>query len=162
MPLAVAAALALPAEKALGDMLASSGALARERVQREDFEGAMRALASLRAQGAYLSRSLSYDGVAFASYDVEMSDEARACYDASVEVWKELCDVKDARRVKQLCKSYFNLFVVAAKVEWVVKTTHDAVAAGRSVVIGMSNTGDTVKLLGDGARPTFRTSASRS
>ena len=43
------AALALPAEKALGDMLASSGALARERVQREDFEGAMRALASLRA-----------------------------------------------------------------------------------------------------------------
>ena len=104
---------------------------------------------SLRAQGAYLSRSLSYDGVAFASYDVEMSDEARACYDASVEVWKELCDVKDARRVKQLCKSYFNLFVVAAKVEWVVKTTHDAVAAGRSVVIGMSNTGDTVKLLGE-------------
>ncbi len=44
-----AALLALPAEKALADALASARAAARERVAREDFEGAMRALASLRA-----------------------------------------------------------------------------------------------------------------
>jgi glycyl-tRNA synthetase beta chain len=43
------ALLALPAEKALADALAAAGATARERVEREDFEGAMRALASLRA-----------------------------------------------------------------------------------------------------------------
>jgi len=43
-----AALLALPAEKALADALASARAAARERVAREDFEGAMRALASLR------------------------------------------------------------------------------------------------------------------
>jgi len=41
--------LVLPQEKALADALAAAGAEARERVAREDFEGAMRALASLRA-----------------------------------------------------------------------------------------------------------------
>jgi glycyl-tRNA synthetase beta chain len=42
-------ALTLPQEKALADALASAGAEAQERVAREDFEGAMRALAVLRA-----------------------------------------------------------------------------------------------------------------
>jgi len=42
-------ALILPEEIALADALASAGAEARERVGREDFEGAMRALAMLRA-----------------------------------------------------------------------------------------------------------------
>jgi glycyl-tRNA synthetase beta chain len=41
-------ALVLPAEKNLADALAAAGAAARERVAREDFEGAMRALATLR------------------------------------------------------------------------------------------------------------------
>ena len=41
--------LALPAEKDLADVLAAAGAAARERAAREDFEGAMRALATLRA-----------------------------------------------------------------------------------------------------------------
>ena len=41
--------LALPQEKALADALAAVGAAARERSEREDFEGAMRALATLRA-----------------------------------------------------------------------------------------------------------------
>ncbi len=43
------AKLALPAERDLADALAAAGAAARERVGREDFEGAMRALATLRA-----------------------------------------------------------------------------------------------------------------
>jgi glycyl-tRNA synthetase beta chain len=43
------AKLVLPAEKDLADVLAAAGAAARERVGREDFEGAMRALATLRA-----------------------------------------------------------------------------------------------------------------
>ena len=43
------ALLALPAEKNLGNVLAAAGAAARERVISEDFEGAMRALAALRA-----------------------------------------------------------------------------------------------------------------
>jgi glycyl-tRNA synthetase beta chain len=43
------ALLVLPAEKDLADVLAAAGAAARERVAREDFEGAMRALATLRA-----------------------------------------------------------------------------------------------------------------
>jgi len=43
------AALVLPAEKNLADGLAAAGAAARERIGREDFEGAMRALAALRA-----------------------------------------------------------------------------------------------------------------
>jgi glycyl-tRNA synthetase beta chain len=42
------ALLALPAEKDLADVLAAAGAAARERAAREDFEGAMRALATLR------------------------------------------------------------------------------------------------------------------
>ncbi|HKN27509.1 MAG TPA: glycine--tRNA ligase subunit beta [Roseiarcus sp.] len=41
-------ALVLPAEKNLADALAAAGAAARERAAREDFEGAMRALATLR------------------------------------------------------------------------------------------------------------------
>ena len=41
--------LALPAEKALADALAAARGSAGERVAREDFEGAMRALATLRA-----------------------------------------------------------------------------------------------------------------
>jgi glycyl-tRNA synthetase beta chain len=44
-----ASALVLPEEKALADALAAAGAEARERVAQEDFEGAMRALAHLRA-----------------------------------------------------------------------------------------------------------------
>jgi glycyl-tRNA synthetase beta chain len=43
------ALLALPAEKDLADVLAAAGAAARQHVAREDFEGAMRALATLRA-----------------------------------------------------------------------------------------------------------------
>ena len=43
------AKLALRAERDLADALAAAGAAARERVGREDFEGAMRALATLRA-----------------------------------------------------------------------------------------------------------------
>ena len=43
------ALLALPAEEDLADVLAAAGAAARERISREDFEGAMRALAALRA-----------------------------------------------------------------------------------------------------------------
>ena len=43
------AKLALRAERDLADALAAAGAAARERVGREDFEGAMRALAALRA-----------------------------------------------------------------------------------------------------------------
>jgi glycyl-tRNA synthetase beta chain len=43
------ALLALPAEKDLADVLAAAGAAARERANREDFEAAMRALATLRA-----------------------------------------------------------------------------------------------------------------
>ena len=43
------AKLVLPAEKDLADALAAAGAAARERAGREDFEGAMRALATLRA-----------------------------------------------------------------------------------------------------------------
>ncbi len=43
------AKLALPAERDLADALAAAGAAAREKVGREDFEGAMRALATLRA-----------------------------------------------------------------------------------------------------------------
>ena len=43
------ALLVLPAEKDLADVLAAAGAAARERAAREDFEGAMRALATLRA-----------------------------------------------------------------------------------------------------------------
>jgi glycyl-tRNA synthetase beta chain len=42
------ALLALPTEKNLADVLAAAGAAARERAGREDFEGAMRALAALR------------------------------------------------------------------------------------------------------------------
>ena len=42
-------ALAPPAERYLADGLAAAGAAARERAAREDFEGAMRALATLRA-----------------------------------------------------------------------------------------------------------------
>ncbi len=42
------AKLALPAERDLADALAAAGAAARERAGREDFEGAMRALAGLR------------------------------------------------------------------------------------------------------------------
>ena len=42
-------ALVLPAEKDLADALAAAGAAARERAAREDFEGAMRALARFRA-----------------------------------------------------------------------------------------------------------------
>jgi glycyl-tRNA synthetase beta chain len=41
--------LVLPAEKDLADALAAAGAAARERIARDDFEGAMRALASLRS-----------------------------------------------------------------------------------------------------------------
>jgi glycyl-tRNA synthetase beta chain len=43
------AALVLKEERDLADALAAAGAAARERVGREDFEGAMRALAALRA-----------------------------------------------------------------------------------------------------------------
>jgi glycyl-tRNA synthetase beta chain len=43
------AQLALPEEKALAETLGKAGAEARERIGKEDFEGAMRALARLRA-----------------------------------------------------------------------------------------------------------------
>ena len=58
-----AGALALPEEIALADALAAAGAEARERVAREDFEGAMRALAALRApvDAFFLSVTVNVD-----------------------------------------------------------------------------------------------------
>ena len=47
-------ALAPPAEIYLADAVASAGAAARERVKNEDFEGAMRALATLARAGRRL------------------------------------------------------------------------------------------------------------
>ena len=63
------AALVLPAEKNLADALAAAGAAARERVGREDFEGAMRALATLRApvDAFFLDVTVNADDPALAS-----------------------------------------------------------------------------------------------
>jgi len=73
------AKLALPAERELADALAAASAAARERVAREDFEGAMRALASLRApvDAYFLDVTVNADDPALRSNRLRLLNELR-------------------------------------------------------------------------------------
>ena len=71
--------LALPAEKDLADALAAAGAAARERIAREDFEGAMRALAALRVpvDDFFLYVTVNADDLALRSNRLRLLGELR-------------------------------------------------------------------------------------
>ncbi len=73
------ALLVLPAEKDLADVLAAAGAAARERVAREDFEGAMRALAALRApvDAFFLDVTVNADDAALRLNRLRLLNELR-------------------------------------------------------------------------------------
>ena len=73
------AKLALPAERELADALAAAGAGARERAGREDFAGAMRALAALRApvDGFFLDVTVNADDPALRLNRLRLLGELR-------------------------------------------------------------------------------------
>jgi glycyl-tRNA synthetase beta chain len=84
------AALVLPAEKDLADVLAAAGAAARERVGREDFAGAMRALAALRApvDAFFLTVTVNADDPALRLNRLRLLNEMREAVHAVADFSK--------------------------------------------------------------------------
>ena len=84
------ALLALPAEKDLADVLAAAGAAARERAAREDFEGAMRALATLRApvDAFFLDVTVNADDLALRLNRLRLLNELREAMHAVADFSK--------------------------------------------------------------------------
>jgi glycyl-tRNA synthetase beta chain len=84
------ALLALPAEKDLADGLAAAGAAARERVAREDFEGAMRALGTLRApvDAFFLDVTVNADDPALRLNRLRLLNELRGAMHAVADFSK--------------------------------------------------------------------------
>ena len=84
------ALLVLPAEKALAGALAAAGGAARERVAREDFEGAMRALASLRppVDAFFLAVTVNADAPALRLNRLRLLNELREAMHAVADFSK--------------------------------------------------------------------------
>jgi glycyl-tRNA synthetase beta chain len=84
------ALLALPAEKDLADVLTAAGAAARERLAREDFEGAMRTLATLRApvDAFFLDVTVNADDPALRLNRLRLLNELRGAMHAVADFSK--------------------------------------------------------------------------
>ncbi len=107
--------------------------------------------AGLKAQGRYVSRTLSWDGVRLDSTEVRMTDEMRATFDSSSSAWRKIVDLANAtlppddaktrRKIERLCRQHFYGLSLAAKTDFCVAEAASLASRGFHVVVGMLTTG---------------------
>ncbi|KAI7841339.1 hypothetical protein COHA_004957 [Chlorella ohadii] len=106
---------------------------------------------SLKASGAYLSRTLSYQGAEFEMRQVAVDARFKASYNASVAlwslVWRVVGPLTTARKAGVYWgahQRYFRQQVMAGKVNELVAVAKQALQDGHCVVIGLQSTGESV------------------
>ena len=121
--------------------------------------GAMEIVAmEMKHRGLYIARQLSFQNVTFRIEEVPLTAEFISVYDDAVTFWvKLLKEFEDAalllgmsvKEMKQMhCKfwgahqRFFKYLCISAKVKQVVKVAHEAIEAGKCVVIGLQSTGE--------------------
>ena len=122
--------------------------------------GAMEIVAmEMKHRGMYIARQLSFQNVSFRIEEVPLTPEFKAVYDDSVNFWVKLLEEfehassllpKETRKqdVSMWCQfwgahqRFFKYLCIAAKVKHAVKVAHDAIQAGKCVVIGLQSTGE--------------------
>ena len=104
---------------------------------------------SLKASGAYLARSLSYEGAEFRMTKVKIDPAFRLMYDRSVMVWDLLYRIMGAVGGKRWTTQYwgahqrfYRSMLMAGKVSTISKMARKAVKNGMAVVIGLQSTGE--------------------
>eukprot|EP00889_Picochlorum_renovo_P002185 jgi/Picre1/29215/NNA_004607.t1 len=104
---------------------------------------------SLKAAGAYLARSLSYDGAEFEMTKAFLEKQFLVMYERSCEVWMQLYDIMQVMGSKRWPTVYwgahqrfFKSMLMAAKVPTITQMTEEALKAGYCVVIGLQSTGE--------------------
>jgi len=104
---------------------------------------------SLKASGAYLARSLSYEGAEFRMTKVKIDPAFRLMYDRSVAVWDLLYRIMGATGGKKWSTQYwaahqrfYRSMLMAGKVSTISKMARKAVDNGMAVVIGLQSTGE--------------------
>jgi hypothetical protein len=128
--------------------MASGGVAAMEMVARE-----------LKSMGRYLSRSISFKGVAFNEKTHELTMEQRRAYDVAAQAWQSTLEMmrnqieeNGARRSDfdslhggqfwSQQQRFFRDLLTAMKMPTLISMVDEAMADGRSVVISLIGTGE--------------------
>ena len=114
----------------------------------------------MKAQGSYIARSLSYDGVEYDRLEHELTSQQRDAYDTMAKAWQvvlnnvhEILEKTDANkngRARAAAMSqfwgahqrFFNQVLTAMQMPSVLKRVRKDVAAGDSVVLQLVNTNE--------------------
>ena len=104
---------------------------------------------SLKSAGAYLGRTLSYDGAEFDLVRVKLERSFSIMYDRGAQVWANLYMVGEAFGVKMwqskfwgAHQRFFKSMLMAGKVPEITKIAKEALLSGMCVVIGLQSTGE--------------------
>lgn len=108
----------------------------------------------LKWQGIFLARQLSFTGATFRIQEVELEKKYLDIYDRSVKLWVKIKaymqNVEEMTEKKSrgmtaywgAHQRFFRYLCIASKVNETVRLAKEAVAEGRSVVIGLQSTGE--------------------
>ena len=108
----------------------------------------------LKWQGIFLARQLSFTGATFRIQEVKLGEKYLDIYDRSVKLWIKIKAYM--QNVEKLIENksrsmtaywgahqrFFRYLCIASKVNETVRLSKEAVADGRSVVIGLQSTGE--------------------
>jgi hypothetical protein len=121
--------------------------------------GAMEAVArDLKAHGAYMARTLSYEGVEYREAHHHLSDEQRQMYDTAANAWLKVIDKivgaiasthapgRDrARAMSQFWSShqrFFKQLITAIKIPTCIAEIQKALDNNQSIVVSVASTGE--------------------
>lgn len=104
---------------------------------------------SLKSAGAYLGRTLSYQGAEFDLVKVELEPQFKIMYDRSTELWTILYTIVKNFGMKRWSARYwgahqrfFKSMLMAGKVPQITALAQDSLKSGMCVVIGLQSTGE--------------------
>jgi len=104
---------------------------------------------SMKSAGAYLGRTLSYDGAEFDLVRVKLEDSFEIMYNRCSPVWATLYKIGQAFGEKMWPSKYwganqrfFKSMLMAGKVPAITKMAKEALLDGMCVVIGLQSTGE--------------------
>jgi hypothetical protein len=109
----------------------------------------------MKAEGKYVSRSLSFANAEFTSLECELTPAQVACYDAAAALWSRLrAELSTAMRLTRASdgdvwkiywsamQRFFKLLCVSLKLPSVIDEVRAALEGGMCAVIGLQSTGE--------------------
>lgn len=104
---------------------------------------------SLKSAGAYLGRTLSYQGAEFDLVKVELEMQFKIMYDRSTILWENIFSVMKALSMKRWAarfwgahQRFFKSMLMAGKVPAITRLAIESIKNGMCVVIGLQSTGE--------------------